>query len=220
MARKRKPGDRYPGGQLKQQRVDPTPEMVLKRMKEIGRMDVSLDHPIDVMHAKGGLARPTVRHPVSGEEVPEDPAEAERRRDAGRSFANLAFHVFGQPFATIDARSRRMVAPSINQDDADDIAAKEARARQTDLRTPEERAEDVRARYDAMVRLVGPGSIREWVLRNVAVFCEPIHVLARNPSKREQLRLHLLDALDLIGDERAVRRAVDDVRGEWGRRAA
>lgn len=209
MARKRKPGDRYPGGQLKQQRVDPTPEMTLKRMKELGRMDVSLDHPIDVLHAKGMLARGS-----------EDPAEAERRRDAGRAFANLAFHVFGQPFATIDARSRRMVAPSINQDDADDIAAKEARARQTDLRTPEERAEDVRARYDAMVRLVGPGSIREWVLRKVAVFCEPIHVLARNPSKREQLRLHLLDALDLIADEREVRRAVDDVRVGWGRRAA
>lgn len=209
MARKRKPGDRYPGGQLKQQRVNPTPEMALKRMKELGRMDVSLDHPIDVLHAEGLLARGF-----------EDPAEAERRRDAGRAFANLAFHVFGQPFATIDGRSRRMVAPSINQDDADDIAAKEARARQTDLRTPEERAEDVRARYDAMVRLIGPGSIREWVLRKVAVFCEPIHALARNPSKREQLRLHLLDALDLIGDERAVRRAVDDVRGEWGRRAA
>ena len=209
MARKRKPGDRYPGGQLKQQRVNPTPEMALKRMKELGRMDVSLDHPIDALHAKGLLARGF-----------EDPAEAEWRRDAGRAFANLAFHVFGQPFATIDARSRRMVAPSINQDDADDIAAKEARARQTDLRTPEERAEDVRARYDAMVRLIGPGSIREWVLRKVAVFCEPIHALARNPSKREQLRLHLLDALDLIGDERAVRRAVDDVRGEWGRRAA
>ena len=210
MARKRKSGDRYPGGQLKQQRVDPTPEMVLKRMKEIGRMDVSLDHPIDVMHAKGLLSRPKE----------DDPAEAERRRDAGRAFANLAFHVFGQPFATIDSRSRRMVAPSINQDDADDIAAKEARARQTDTRTPEERAEDVRARYDAMMRLVGPGSIREWVLRQVAVFCEPIARLARNPSKREQLRLHLLDALDLIADEREVRRAVDDVRVGWGRRAA
>ena len=210
MARKRKAGDRYPGGQLKEQRVEPTPEMVLKRMKELGRMDVSLDHPIDILHAKGLLSRPSE----------DDPAEAERRRDAGRAFANLAFHVFGQPFATIDSRSRRMVAPSINQDDADDIAAKEARARQTDTRTPEERAEDVRARYDAMMRLVGPGSIREWVLRQVAVFCEPIAHLARNPSKREQLRLHLLDALDLIADEREVRRAVDDVRVGWGRRAA
>ena len=210
MARKRKPGDRYPGGQLKQQRVEPTPEMVLKRMKEVGRMDVSPDHPIDVMHVKGLLSR-------YGDD---DPAVEDRRRDSGRAFANLAFHVFGQPFATIDPRSRRMVPPSINSDDADDIAAKEARARQTDTRTPEERAEDVRARYDAMLRLIGPGSIREWVLRRVAVFCEPIHVLARNPSKREQLRLHLLDALDLIGDERAVRRAVDDVRGQWGRRAA
>ena len=210
MARKRKAGDSYPGGQLKQQRVEPTPEMVLKRMMEVGRMDVSQDHPIDVMHAKGLLSRPKE----------DDPAEAERRRDSGRAFANLAFHVFGQPFATIDSRSRRMVAPSINPDDADDIAAKEARARQTDLRTPEERAEDVRARYEAMLRLIGSGSIREWVLRRVAVFCEPIHVLARNPSKRERLRLHLIDALDLIGDERAVRRAVDDVRGQWGRRAA
>ena len=210
MARKRKPGDRYPGGQLKQQRIDPTPEMILKRMTETGRMDVSSDHPIDVMHAKGLLSRPQE----------DDPAEAERRRDAGRAFANLAFHVFGQPFATIDARSRRMVAPSINPDDADDIAAKEARARQTDTRTPDERAEDVRARYEAMLRLIGHGSIREWVLRRVAVFCEPMAMLARNPSKREQLRLHLLDALDLIADERAVRRTVDDVRGEWGRKAA
>ena len=201
MARKRKPGDRYPGGQLKHQRVDPTPEMALKRMKELGRMDVSLDHPIDVMHAKGLLSRSA-----------EDPAEAERRRDAGRAFANLAFHVFGQPFATIDSRSRRMVAPSINQDDADDIAAKEARARQTDTRTPEERAEAVRRRFDAMLALVGRGTIREWVLRKVAVFCVPLQQLARSPSKREQLRLHLLDALDAIGDESAVRRTVDGMR--------
>jgi len=198
MARKRKPGDRYPGGQLKQQRVEPTPEMVLKRMMEVGRMDVSQDHPIDVMHAKGLLSRRD-----------EDPAEGERRRDAGRAFANLAFHVFGQPFATIDSRSRRMVAPSINPDDADDIAAKETRARQTDTRTPDERAEAVRRRFDAMLSLVGRGTIREWVLRQVAVFCVPLQQLARSPSKREQFRQHLLDALDMIGDERAVRRAAD-----------
>lgn len=207
MARKRKPGDRYPGGQLRPERVEPTPEMIVKRMKETGRVDVSLDHPIDVMFSKGLLSR-----------MGEDPAEAERRRDAGRAFANLAFHVWGQPFASIDSRSRRMVAPTTNPDDAD--AMLEARARQTDIRTPEERAEAVRLRLDAMLSLVIAGSIREWVLRQVAVYCRPLSDLAVGASKRERYRLHLLDALDMIADERAVRRAEDGVRGNWAARAA
>lgn len=207
MARKRKPGDRYPGGQLRPERVEPTPEMIVKRMKETGRVDVSLDHPIDVMFSKGLLSR-----------MGEDPAEAERRRDAGRAFANLAFHVWGQPFASIDSRSRRMVAPTTNPDDAD--AMLEARARQTDIRTPEERAEAVRLRLDAMLSLVIAGSIREWVLRQVAVYCRPLNDLAVGASKRERYRLHLLDALDMIADERAVRRAEDGVRGNWAARAA
>ncbi len=207
MARKRKPGDRYPSGQLRPERVEPTPEMIVKRMKETGRVDVSLDHPIDVMFSKGLLSR-----------MGEDPAEAERRRDAGRAFANLAFHVWGQPFATIDSRSRRMVAPTTNPDDAD--AMLEARARQTDIRTPEERAEAVRLRLDAMLSLVIAGSIREWVLRQVAVYCRPLSDLAVGASKRERYRLHLLDALDMIADERAVRRAEDGVRGNWAARAA
>ncbi len=212
MARKRKPGDRYPGGQLRPERVEPTPEMIVKRMKETGRVDVSLDHPIDVMFSKGLLSRSR-----PGED-PEDPAEAERRRDAGRAFANLAFHVWGQPFASIDSRSRRMVAPTTNPDDAD--AMLEARARQTDIRTPEERAEAVRLRLDAMLSLVIAGSIREWVLRQVAVYCRPLSDLAVGASKRERYRLHLLDALDMIADERAVRRAEDGVRGNWAARAA
>lgn len=207
MARKRKPGDRYPGGQLRPERAEPTPEMIVKRMKETGRVDVSLDHPIDVMFSKGLLSR-----------MGEDPAEAERRRDAGRAFANLAFHVWGQPFASIDSRSRRMVAPTTNPDDAD--AMLEARARQTDIRTPEERAEAVRLRLDAMLSLVIAGSIREWVLRQVAVYCRPLSDLAVGASKRERYRLHLLDALDMIADERAVRRAEDGVRGSWAARAA
>jgi len=207
MARKRKPGDRYPGGQLRPERMEPTPEMIVKRMKETGRVDVSLDHPIDVMFSKGLLSR-----------MGEDPAEAERRRDAGRAFANLAFHVWGQPFASIDSRSRRMVAPTTNPDDAD--AMLEARARQTDIRTPEERAEAVRLRLDAMLSLVIAGSIREWVLRQVAVYCRPLNDLAVGASKRERYRLHLLDALDMIADERAVRRAEDGVRGNWAARAA
>lgn len=207
MARKRKPGDRYPGGQLRPERMEPTPEMIVKRMKETGRVDVSLDHPIDVMFSKGLLSR-----------MGEDPAEAERRRDAGRAFANLAFHVWGQPFASIDSRSRRMVAPTTNPDDAD--AMLEARARQTDIRTPEERAEAVRLRLDAMLSLVIAGSIREWVLRQVAVYCRPLSDLAVGASKRERYRLHLLDALDMIADERAVRRAEDGVRGNWAARAA
>lgn len=207
MARKRKPGDRYPGGQLRPERMEPTPEMIVKRMKETGRVDVSLDHPIDVMFSKGLLSR-----------MGEDPAEAERRRDAGRAFANLAFHVWGQPFASIDSRSRRMVAPTTNPDDAD--AMLEARARQTDIRTPEERAEAVRLRLDAMLSLVIAGSIREWVLRQVAVYCRPLSDLAVGASKRERYRLHLLDALDMIADERAVRRAEDGVRGSWAARAA
>ena len=207
MARKRKPGDRYPGGQLRPERVEPTPEMIVKRMKETGRVDVSLDHPIDVMFSKGLLSR-----------MGEDPAEAERRRDAGRAFANLAFHVWGQPFASIDSRSRRMVAPTTNPDDAD--AMLEARARQTDIRSPEERAEAVRLRLDAMLSLVIAGSIREWVLRQVAVYCRPLSDLAVGASKRERYRLHLLDALDMIADERAVRRAEDGVRGNWAARAA
>ena len=207
MARKRKPGDRYPGGQLRPERVEPTPEMIVKRMKETGRVDVSLDHPIDVMFSKGLLSR-----------MGEDPAEAERRRDAGRAFANLAFHVWGQPFASIDSRSRRMVAPTTNPDDAD--AMLEARARQTDIRTPEERAEAVRLRLDAMLSLIVAGSIREWVLRQVAVYCRPLSDLAVGASKRERYRLHLLDALDMIADERAVRRAEDGVRGNWAARAA
>lgn len=207
MARKRKPGDRYPGGQLRPERMEPTPEMIVKRMKETGRVDVSLDHPIDVMFSKGLLSR-----------MGEDPAEAERRRDAGRAFANLAFHVWGQPFASIDSRSRRMVAPTTNPDDAD--AMLEARARQTDIRTPEERAEAVRLRLDAMLSLIVAGSIREWVLRQVAVYCRPLNDLAVGASKRERYRLHLLDALDMIADERAVRRAEDGVRGSWAARAA
>ena len=207
MARKRKPGDRYPGGQLRPERVEPTPEMIVKRMKETGRVDVSLDHPIDVMFSKGLLSR-----------IGEDPAEAERRRDAGRAFANLAFHVWGQPFASIDSRTRRMVAPTTNPDDAD--AMLEARARQTDIRSPEERAEAVRLRLDAMLSLVIAGSIREWVLRQVAVYCRPLSDLAVGASKRERYRLHLLDALDMIADERAVRRAEDGVRGNWAARAA
>lgn len=207
MARKRKPGDRYPGGQLRPERVEPTPEMIVKRMKETGRVDVSLDHPIDVMFSKGLLSR-----------MGEDPAEAERRRDAGRAFANLAFHVWGQPFASIDSRSRRMVAPTTNPDDAD--AMLEARARQTDIRSPEERAEAVRLRLDAMLSLIVAGSIREWVLRQVAVYCRPLSDLAVGASKRERYRLHLLDALDMIADERAVRRAEDGVRGNWAARAA
>ena len=207
MARKRKPGDRYPGGQLRPERMEPTPEMIVKRMKETGRVDVSLDHPIDVMFSKGLLSR-----------MGEDHAEAERRRDAGRAFANLAFHVWGQPFASIDSRSRRMVAPTTNPDDAD--AMLEARARQTDIRTPEERAEAVRLRLDAMLSLVIAGSIREWVLRQVAVYCRPLSDLAVGASKRERYRLHLLDALDMIADERAVRRAEDGVRGNWAARAA
>jgi hypothetical protein len=207
MARKRKPGDRYPSGQLRPERVEPTPEMIVKRMKETGRVDVSLDHPIDVMFSKGLLSR-----------MGEDPAEAERRRDAGRAFANLAFHVWGQPFASIDSRSRRMVAPTTNPDDAD--AMLEARARQTDIRTPEERAEAVRLRLDAMLSLIVAGSIREWVLRQVAVYCRPLSDLAVGASKRERYRLHLLDALDMIADERAVRRAEDGVRGNWAARAA
>ena len=207
MARKRKPGDRYPGGQLRPERMEPTPEMIVKRMKETGRVDVSLDHPIDVMFSKGLLSR-----------MGEDPAEAERRRDAGRAFANLAFHVWGQPFASIDSRSRRMVAPTTNPDDAD--AMLEARARQTDIRTPEERAEAVRLRLDAMLSLIVAGSIREWVLRQVAVYCRPLNDLAVGASKRERYRLHLLDALDMIADERAVRRAEDGVRGNWAARAA
>jgi len=207
MARKRKPGDRYPGGQLRPERMEPTPEMIVKRMKETGRVDVSLDHPIDVMFSKGLLSR-----------MGEDPAEAERRRDAGRAFANLAFHVWGQPFASIDSRSRRMVAPTTNPDDAD--AMLEARARQTDIRSPEERAEAVRLRLDAMLSLVIAGSIREWVLRQVAVYCRPLSDLAVGASKRERYRLHLLDALDMIADERAVRRAEDGVRGNWAARAA
>ena len=207
MARKRKPGDRYPGGQLRPERVEPTPEMIVKRMKETGRVDVALDHPIDVMFSKGLLSR-----------MGEDPAEAERRRDAGRAFANLAFHVWGQPFASIDSRSRRMVAPTTNPDDAD--AMLEARARQTDIRTPEERAEAVRLRLDAMLSLIVAGSIREWVLRQVAVYCRPLNDLAVGASKRERYRLHLLDALDMIADERAVRRAEDGVRGSWAARAA
>ncbi len=207
MARKRKPGDRYPGGQLRPERMEPTPEMIVKRMKETGRVDVSLDHPIDVMFSKGLLSR-----------MGEDPAEAERRRDAGRAFANLAFHVWGQPFASIDSRSRRMVAPTTNPDDAD--AMLEARARQTDIRTPEERAEAVRLRLDAMLSLIVAGSIREWVLRQVAVYCRPLSDLAVGASKRERYRLHLLDALDMIADERAVRRAEDGVRGNWAARAA
>ena len=207
MARKRKPGDRYPGGQLRPERVEPTPEMIVKRMKETGRLDVSLDHPIDVMFSNGLLSR-----------MGEDPAEAERRRDAGRAFANLAFHVWGQPFASIDSRSRRMVAPTTNPDDAD--AMLEARARQTDIRTPEERAEAVRLRLDAMLSLIVAGSIREWVLRQVAVYCRPLNDLAVGASKRERYRLHLLDALDMIADERAVRRAEDGVRGNWAARAA
>ena len=207
MARKRKPGDRYPGGQLRPERREPTPEVIVKRVKETGRMDVALDHPIDVMFSKGLLSR-----------MGEDPAEAERRRDAGRAFANLAFHVWGQPFASIDSRSRRMVAPTTNPDDAD--AMLEARARQTDIRTPEERAEAVRLRLDAMLSLVIAGSIREWVLRQVAVYCRPLSDLAVGASKRERYRLHLLDALDMIADERAVRRAEDGVRGSWAARAA
>ncbi len=181
--------------------------MIVKRMKETGRVDVSLDHPIDVMFSKGLLSR-----------MGEDPAEAERRRDAGRAFANLAFHVWGQPFASIDSRSRRMVAPTTNPDDAD--AMLEARARQTDIRTPEERAEAVRLRLDAMLSLIVAGSIREWVLRQVAVYCRPLSDLAVGASKRERYRLHLLDALDMIADERAVRRAEDGVRGNWAARAA
>lgn len=198
--RPRKAGARYPGGQLKQE-IGPTMEMTMRRIEATGSAMVGIDHPLDVMHAKGLLARTN-----------EDAQEAGRRRDAGASFANLAYHLWGQPFASIDARTRRFVPPSINAEDADALAEKEARARQTDTRTPEERAEAVRRRFDAMLALVGRGTIREWVLRQVAVFCVPLQQLARSPSKREQLRLHLLDALDAIGDEAAVRRAVDGMR--------
>lgn len=176
-------------------------EMLKQRVAVSGDVRIGIDHPLDIMHAKGLLSRRD-----------EDPGEAIRRRDAGASFANLSHHVFGQPFASIDSRSRRLVAPDINPDDADAIAEKEARARQTDTRTPEERAEAVRRRFDAMLSLVGRGTIREWVLRQVAVFCVPLQHLARSPSKREQFRQHLLDALDMIGDERAVRRAADGMR--------
>lgn len=200
---------RYPGGELKPERMEPTKEMLKRRKELTGYESVGIDHPLDILHAKGLLSR-----------ADEDRQEADRRRDAGAAFANLAHHVWGQPFASIDARTRRMVKPSINTDDADAMAEKEARARQTDLRSPEERAEAVRLRFEAMLSLIRRGSIREYVLKQVAVYCTPINQLARNPSKREQLRRHLLDALDLIADERAVRRAQDGVRGEWTRRAA
>ena len=77
-----------------------------------------------------------------------------------------------------------------------------------------------REQLDAMLSLVIAGSIREWVLRQVAVYCRPLSDLAVGASKRERYRLHLLDALDMIADERAVRRAEDGVRDNWMRRAA
>lgn len=188
----------------------PTPEMAKRKMKIAHRTDVSLDHPIDVLYARGGLRR----------HQDEDPTVAQQRRDAGAAFANLAWHVWGQPFAGIDLRSKRLVPPSNNAEDVDALAEKARRARQTDLRTPEERAEDVRARCEAMMRSVDRNPLRGRVLRWVAVECRPIEDLASDRRKRRRLLRLLLDALDLVGDWREIGRAEEGVRGLWARRAA
>lgn len=208
--------DRYPSGDLKstsgrkasEQRLGPTPELAAKRMEAVARMDISLDHPLEVMFARGQLKR---HHD-------EDGTIAQQRRDAGAAFANLAWHVWGQPFSGIDLRTKRLVAPSLETgpDDAPDPR----RAALSDFRTPEERAEDVRARYEAMARIASRIGIRGWVLRKVAQELVPIEALAVGQSKRRRLRSLLLDALDLIGDWREVKRAEEAVRGEWARRSA
>lgn len=166
-----------------------------------------MDHPLDVMFAKGALLLPS-----EADDADLRPA-AQRRRDTGALYANLAWHVFGQPFAGIDSRTKRFVPPTENADDAD-----QRRARQTDLRSPEERAEDVRCRYEAMRSLLRPGSLREWLVRMVAVHCRPISSLARSTSKREQFRRHLVEALDLVADTKAVRRAEEEIRTMWSMR--
>lgn len=207
--------DRYPSGDLRsssgrrasERRVGPTPELAAKRMEAVARMDISIDHPLEVMFARGQLKR---YHD-------EDGTIAQQRRDAGAAFANLAWHVWGQPFSGIDLRSKRLVPPSAGVEDAE--ALLERRARQTDLRTPEERAEDVRLRYEAMARIANRIGVRGWVLRKVAQELVPIEALAVGQSKRRRLRSLLLDALDLIGDWREVKRVEEAVRGEWARRA-
>ena len=205
MSRPRKPGPREPNGRVQRgdQKVRPTVEMQAKR-KAIG-MDVSLDHPLDVLYADGQLRR----------HYDEDSARAMERRDAGAAFARLAWQVWGQPFAGIDERSRRLVAPSLDGDDADT-----RRARQTDLRSPEERAEDVRAKCEAMMLAVDRNVLRGRVLRHVAIQCRTIEEWSPDRRMRKRLLRLLLDALDLLADQREMKRMEDAVRGGWGRRAA
>lgn len=212
--RPRKSGPREPSGRPQRTRdamtIPPTPELIAQRKRAGTDEGTSMDHPLDVMHSRGELLLPAERGDSEARLI------GQRRRDAGAMFANLSWHVFGQPFAGIDHRTRRFVPPSDTAEDAD-----QRRARQTDMRTPEERAEDVRCRYEAVRALLRAGSVREWVVRQVAVYCRPIASLARSRSKREAYRVLLVEGLDIVGDMKAVKRSEDGVRVVWaGRRAA
>lgn len=216
-------GERFPSGKLKprgkgssDRAIAPTPEFLARR-KGCGISETStdagtsMDYPLDVMEARSDLLRRDAKGDM------EDRGIGKQRRDAGAYFARLAWHTFGHPFASIDQRTKRLIPPSTETGpDGPDPR----RAALSDFRDPLERAEDVRCRYEAMRSLLQPGSVKEWVVRQVAVYCRPINTLARAASKREQYRLHLIDALDSLGDMRAVMRAEKAVRATWEGKAA
>lgn len=227
--RPRKPGPRYPNDELKEERVAPTHELLLQRvailagtpahkvhelakgdmesMMGVARLQLSADFPVEIMFA---------RRPCQLLLYPEESkTAAELRRETAARFANLAWHVFGQPFAGCDARHRRLVPPVDTADDAD-----HRRARQGDERTPEERAEDVRARYEAILSLLGRNRDLHYALRSVVVECRPIESLTPDVRKRKRIRRQLLEALDKIESAPDIRKAEDEVRADWARRAA
>lgn len=197
--------------------IEPTPELKMRRIEILGLYDRAAGavEPIEIMFNR---RISELERPPGPDDRLEDRAIVDRRRDVAAVFINLSRHVWGLHDASSDARYRNLVPPSETAEDVD-----HQRPRVTDIRSPDQRAEDVRAKHEAMMRVVrrGPrGGIREWVLRQVGVYGHSLARLEPNPSKRERLRMHLLDALDALADDRDVRRAVDEIRATWTQRRA
>lgn len=73
-----------------EERTDPSAYLLARRLEATGSADVSPDHPIDVLHAKGLLV-----------EHWEDKQLASIRRSAAAKFAGLYWAVYGMPTAGI-----------------------------------------------------------------------------------------------------------------------
>lgn len=86
--RKRNTGDRRKNGRLIGDRKPDHghPNVLAKRMKSLGRVDLSPDFPLSIMLARGLLAH--------------DDGEAKRLHDAGMKFGALYARLFGKPFAS------------------------------------------------------------------------------------------------------------------------